>query len=139
MNQMMLASILHPGQISRLAGKRAGKLPGKYKVQTCQHEPQFFALLCKLSRVSNRHSGVLHSPAAQKTSLCACTQVLAAKDGFLLLWATKPESISKLSTLWQDPKVNSFLWLSFLGYLCRTGQALPDKVVLLCGFCSFKN
>lgn len=38
-NQMMLASVLHSGQDSKLGGKWAGKLPGEYKAQMCWHEP----------------------------------------------------------------------------------------------------
>lgn len=50
--------------------------------------------------------------------------------------------ISDLSTLWQDPKVNSLLCPFFLGYLPRTGEpfVLSDKgSPALKFFFSFKN
>lgn len=49
--------------------------------------------------------------------------------------------ISDVSTLWQDPKVNSLLCPFFLGYLPRTGElfVLSDKKSCFVIFCSFKD
>lgn len=74
---MILASILHSGQVSRLGGKGAGKLPGKYKVQT-RISGLYFARNLSGSPTGTQEG--LHSPAAAKTFTLSINSDIGSKQ-----------------------------------------------------------
>lgn len=109
-----------------LASQAPGRLPSWVgsELENCQASikcrcanTNLSALPCKeLSGTSNRHrEGAIFHQLLQKALLCAHTCLQAATNGFLPLWQTNPNCISKLSTLQQDPEANSLLWPFFLG------------------------